>query len=121
MGNIATSERQLTVFYASESTRVKQTLAYAKAEGFSVLEIDISKTPITGTQILELAGKLGVPVKELINQEHKAYTEKFDAAELSSNDWIKMIQHNPEILRQPIVLWGDKTRLIETPSDVLKM
>jgi arsenate reductase len=32
-----------------------------------------------------------------------------------------MIQHNPEIMKQPIALRGDITILVETPSDIIKI
>ncbi len=121
MGEIATSNRQITLFYNSKSTRAKQALIYAKAEGVSIYEIDILKTPLTGTQIAELADKLKLKINDLINQEHPAYTSKFEHHVFSDNDWIKMIQHNPEIMKQPIALKGNKSILIETPTDILKI
>jgi arsenate reductase len=121
MGEIATSEKQITLFYNSKSGRAKQTLAYAKAEGLAILEIDILKTTLTGTQIIELANRLHITVLDLINQEHPAYKSKFQFHDLSTNDWIKMIQNNPEIMKQPIALRGDITILIETPTDIIKI
>jgi len=121
MGEIATSNRQITIFYSSNSSRAKQTLAYAKAEGLAMQTIDILKTPITGTQIAELADRLGLEIKDLVNQEHPSYKVKFESHELSSEDWIKMIKKNPEIMKQPIALRGDKTILVETPTDIIKI
>lgn len=121
MGEIATSERQITLFYNSNSTRAKQTLAYAKAEGLRLLEIDILKTPLTGTQIAELADRLEIKIKDLVNQEHPTYKSKFEHHDFSERDWIKMIQHNPEIMKQPIALRGKTTILVETPTDIIKI
>lgn len=121
MGEIATSNRQITLFYSSNSVRAKQALAYAKAEGLAIQPIDILKTPLTGTQIVEIAKRLGMEVKDLVNQDHPAYAKKFECVELSPGDWIKMIQHNPEIMKQPIALRGDQTILVETPTDMIKI
>ncbi|MGB5369314.1 MAG: ArsC/Spx/MgsR family protein [Flavobacteriaceae bacterium] len=121
MGEIATSERQITLFYNSKSGRFKKTLAYAKAEGLPILEIDILKTPLTGTQIAELADKLGIGIADLVNQEHPAYTSKFEPHDLSDDDWIKMIRHNPEIMKQPIALRGHLAILVSTPSDIIRI
>lgn len=62
MGEIATSNRQITLYYSSKPSRAKQTLAYAKAEGLPILEIDILKNKLTGTQLLELAAKLNMEI-----------------------------------------------------------
>ncbi len=121
MGEIATSDRQITLFYSSKSVRAKQTLAYAKAEGWPIQEIDILKTPLTGTQIAELASRLNLEIKDLVNQDHPSYKSRFEPHDFSSNDWIKMIQHNPEIMKQPIALRGDITILVETPTDIIKI
>jgi arsenate reductase len=121
MGEIATSNRQITLFYNSESATGKQTLAYAMTEGFPIQEIDILKTKLTGTQIVELADRLHIEVGDLINKEHTTYKTNFNSDEFSTNDWIKMIQHNPEIMKQPIALRGDITILVKTPTDILKI
>ncbi len=121
MGEIATSERQITLYYSSKSSRAKQTLAYAKAEGLAIFEIDILKVPLTGTQIVELADKLKLEVKDLVNQEHPAYKSHFDHHDFSTDDWIKMIRHNPEIMKQPIALRGKMSILVETPTDIIKI
>lgn len=121
MGEIATSHRQITLFYNSNSSRAKQTIAYAKAEGLPILEIDMLKTKLTGTQIAELADKLKMEIKDLVNQKHPTYSQKFEHHNLSENDWIKMIQHNPEIMKQPIALRGNITILVETPTDIIKI
>jgi arsenate reductase len=121
MGGIATSDRQITFFYSSKSVRAKQTLAYAKVEGLPIQEIDILKARLTGTQIAELAGRLNIEVKDLVNQEHPSYKSHFKPHDFSSEDWIKMIQHNPEIMKQPIAIRGDMTILVGTPTDIIKI
>lgn len=121
MGEIATSKRQITLYYHSKSIRAKKTLAYAKAEGLPIQEVDFLKTPLTGTQIAELAKRLDLEVKDLVNQNHPTYKSKFEPQEFSSEDWIKVIQHNPDIMKQPIAIRGDVTILIETPTDIIKI
>jgi arsenate reductase len=121
MGEIATSNRQITLFYSSKSVRAKQTLAYAKAEGIPIQEIDILRVQLTGTQIAELADRLHMEIRDLVNQEHPSYKSSFENHDFSDDDWIKMIRHNPEILKQPIALRGDITILVETPTDIIKI
>ncbi|QBA64611.1 arsenate reductase family protein [Muriicola soli] len=121
MGEIASSDRQITLFYSSESSKGKQTLAYAKAEGIAIREIDILKSKLTGTQISELAARLKLEIKDLVNQDHPSYAKKFEQHDFSDNDWIKMIRNHPEILRQPIALRGDNTVMVETPTDIIKI
>lgn len=121
MTEIARSERQITIFYNSESIRAKQVIALAETEGLTLHLVDVLRTPLTGTQIVELADGLGISVSNLVNQEHSSYSTKFEPHELSTDDWVKMIRHNPEIMKQPIALKGNRTILIETPTDILQL
>jgi len=118
MGEIATSNRQITMYYDAGSEFGKKTRAYAETEGFEVLAIDVVKEPLTGTQLLELADRLGIHISELVDQQNPAYAYKFNPHDLSSEDWVKMLRKNPEIMRGPIVIHGDKIALIETISDI---
>lgn len=118
-GIISTSDRQITLYYNSRSHRGKQTLAYARTHGLAIEEVDILKTVLTGTQITELADRLGIEIREMVNQDHYKYRKKFTAKCFSSEDWITMIQNHPEIMIQPIALWGNRTILVETPTDII--
>jgi arsenate reductase len=60
-------------------------------------------------------------VANLVNQNHPAYASKFDHHDLSTEDWIKLIQHAPDIMKQPIAIRGHLTILVESPSDILKI
>jgi len=121
MGEIATSKRQITIYYNPESVIAEKTLAFASAEGIAILEIDVLKTPLTGTQLAELSSRLNMEIKDLVDQEHDSYKLKFEVHDFSTDDWIKMIRCNPEIMRQPIALRGDNTVLVLTPTDILKV
>ncbi|MCG2461152.1 hypothetical protein K8352_10370 [Flavobacteriaceae bacterium F89] len=120
-GVISTSDRQITLFYNSRSQRGKQALAYAMTHGLPIEEIDILKTPLTGMQITELANRLGIKIREMVNQEHYKYRRKFTLQCFSSEDWITLIQNHPEIMKQPIALRGNRTILVETPTDITRI
>lgn len=121
MGEIATSRRLITIFYLPDSIRARKAIAYAKAEGLQVQEVNILKTVLTGTQIAEIADRLHLEIKDLVNQDHPAFKAVYQPSELSSEDWIKLIQHHPEIMKQPIAISGKKTILVETPSDIIRI
>jgi arsenate reductase len=121
MGEIATSDRQITLYYNPNTQKAKQTLAYAKAEGLPVDQVDLSIAKFTGTQIVELSNRLEISLKDLVDQMHPLYKSQLENHDLSEDDWIKTIQRNPEIMKQPIALRGGKTILVETPTDILRI
>jgi arsenate reductase len=121
MGEIATSERQISLYYNPESNIAEKTLAFAVAQGLPILEIDILKNPPTGTQLGELSDRLNLKIKDLVNLEHEFCKSISWESEFSSDDWIKMIRKNPEIMKQPIALRGDKTIIVHIPTDILNI
>lgn len=121
MGEIATSDRQITLYYSSESLIAKQTLAYAAGEGLAVQQIDILKTKLTGTQLTEIADKLHMTVSDLVDTERLEYITNYNNTDFSTDDWIKMITKYPNILKGPIALKGDACILIKTPTDIVNI
>ncbi len=121
MGEIATSDWQVTLFYNPNSTIAKKTLAYTKAEGFPILEVNVLRFPFTGTQLEELADRLNLKIDGLVNKDHPDFEKHFGHPELSDRDWIKILKKNPELLKEPIAIRGDLTILVKTPSDIIKL
>ena len=121
MGKIATSNWEVILFYNPNSVLAKKTLAYAKAEGFPIRDVDILKTPFIGTQLKDLADRLNLKLEELVNKEYPDFKNRFGNPVLSDGDWIKILKKNPELLKEPIAIRGDKTILVKTPSDIIKL
>ena len=122
MGVISEDKNQMTLIYNSETSVGKQTLAYANAADKKLRSIDISKTKVTGTQWAEIASQLDVKIADLVDQEHTNFVQNFGdkAALLSSEDWIKVLQNQPEVLSGCIVLNGKDSLIITNPSDLVK-
>lgn len=121
MGEIAISEREIILFYNPKSVIAKKTLAYAIAEGLKIRDVDIINTPLTGTQLEELADKLHLKIDELVNKEHPEFKKSFGNPTLSDEDWIKLMRKNPEFIKEPIAIRGDIAILVKTPSDIIKI
>ena len=121
MGVIATNNRELNLYYNAESSIGMQTLAFVQASKKKVLAVDLSKTKVTGTQWAELADLLGIPIKDLINTEHPDFIKLYgkDNDLESDDDWIKVLQKNPSVVTQPILVNGTKAMQVNTPSDVM--
>ncbi|WP_235932863.1 arsenate reductase family protein [Flagellimonas sediminis] len=121
MGVIATNNRELNLYYNADSSIGMQTLAFVQASKKKVLAVDLSKTKVTGTQWAELANLLGIQIKDLINTEHPDFIKLYgkDNDLEGDDDWIKVLQKNPSVVTQPILVNGSKAMQVNTPSDVM--
>ncbi len=121
MGIISTNKGEIKLFYNSESSLGKQIYAYVTASDKKVLSIDTAKTKVPGSHWTEIAAKLNIPIKELINTQHPDFINIYGkkAIDLDEHDWLKILENNPITLVCPIVAVGDDFRLIKTPSDFI--
>ena len=121
MGVISTDNNELKLFYHSENSLGKQTLAYVETTEKKLLAIDISKTKVTGTQWKDLASHLGLRVDQLINKEHPDYAQHYDEkADLSEEDWLKILDKMPSVLTYPIAIIGNKYVQLKSPADFVQ-
>ena len=116
----ANTDKEITIIYYSEDHVGKQILAYAQTEGLPIHEIDLVHTKLQGTHWADLAGRMNVEIKDLINTEGPSFLQKFEGTtDLSSQGWLTLFEHNPDILKAPIVMKGDKIVMMSNPQDML--
>ncbi|MFD2916021.1 arsenate reductase family protein [Psychroserpens luteus] len=110
------------IYYSSKSSIGKKTLAYLKASHKDLLDIDITKTKITGTQWKEIAQNLDVTIDNLVDKKSFDFTAYKDSnVELSETDWIKVLNSSPEVLTYPIVILSDVFYQIHNSSEIEKL
>lgn len=118
MPELASSERQITLYYNPNSPSASKTLGYAKGEGFALRDVNIITNKFTGLQLEELASKLKVTLEGLVNKDHPDYDALFQDSNFSNNDWIRALQKNPKFLKEPIAIRGHQAMFVKTPSDL---
>ena len=116
MGVLARDDKQFTLIY-SHNTRVgKQVLAYIQGMEEKIQAIDISKTKVSDTEWTELAKAMNCTVGDLID---KRITKTDKTSDFDTNDWLKILQNNDEVLSYPIAINGNTTKQIMNATDVL--
>ena len=120
MSILATSSRLITLFYNPNSPTGKQSLAYAKGEGYEVQEVDILQYKFTGSLLKDIADRLKVPVDGLVNKEHPNM-EEYKDSNFSDHDWITVLRENTELIKEPIAIRGKKAMFVKTPSDLSRL
>ncbi|MEM5564358.1 hypothetical protein WNY78_04555 [Psychroserpens sp. AS72] len=112
----------IKIYYSSKSSIGKKTLAYLKASYKDVLDIDINKTNVTGTQWKELAENLDLKISDFVDKHAFDFTAYKDSnTDLSESDWIKVLKNNPGVLTYPIVILGKDFYHIQNPSEIVKL
>ncbi len=117
---LSTSEKLYTLIYHSDDHLGREILAYLQAENLDTRAIDIAKTKVSETNWAGLAEKLAIEIKDLVNTNHPNFKQHYDSSiELSEHDWLKFLEHNPNTLAAPIVMKGEKVKMMSNPQDML--
>ena len=115
-----TNERTVTIYhYPDEAQVTPKILPYARTLSEHVREIDVRKQKVSETQIAELLQMLppGTTARDLINDKHALYKEKYADVELPDAEWIKVLAHAPELWRT-IPVRGERAVLCRYEHDI---
>ena len=115
MSIFSNHKNQIICIYNSTNNIHKQTFAYVNASTKKLLALDVTKTPITGSQWVEIAERLKKDIKNLV--DFNSISERKDS--ISKEDCIKILGHNPNALLGTIVFNKDKAMQITNPSKVI--
>ena len=116
----ANTNKEITIIYNSEEHIGRQILAYVHTEKLLIRDIDLKYMKLTPTQWAELASRLHIDVRELVNTENPNFFKKFGKVnDLTSQDWLNLLAHNPDILKAPIVMKGTKISMMSNPQEML--
>jgi arsenate reductase len=119
-GILARNKKQLTYIYSSESYLGKQVLGYIQGTQKKIESIDIVKENLGNAIWVELADKLNVPLGELFAKDTIDSSKTENSEDFDTDDWLKLVNKNPELLQRPIVVNGDKVMLISHRSEILQ-
>jgi arsenate reductase len=60
--------------------------------------------------------QLNMRPKDLLNRAHPYYQEHLRGRDLDTEGWLQVVAHNPDLLKAPIALLGDKAVVCEPAS-----
>lgn len=117
-----TSNNEILICYDPEQATARQVLAYARTLTTHVHEVEYHKTKYSTTIWQQIMHMLGDPdPKTLLNKAHPFYRQHLKGREFSQDDILNIIIRNPEILRAPIAIRGNKAVFCDQATDILRL
>ncbi|MGK7389927.1 MAG: arsenate reductase family protein [Candidatus Cyclobacteriaceae bacterium M2_1C_046] len=108
-------KNEMKFFYNSEKYNDSKALGYAKTANKTVNVHDVSKEGLTQTQIAELAEKMNISVKELVDKNHELYLTDYKKKDLPNEEWLKLLEENPSLMKTPIAMTANATFYVDDP------
>lgn len=119
--NMKTHNREILIYYNPESSPDRKTVAYAQSVVAHVKSYSFEKNPSSSSSWQMILKSLGRHPKELMNKAHPYYQQHIRGREFDEESWINVLQRNPQLLRAPIAIRGNKAILCESPTDIYKL
>ncbi len=113
--------KELSLIYDGNSSKGKQTLAYAMTITDRVNKQDLNSVRVSSTLFEIMLTGLGVEGKAVINKASPLYQETMRGRDLSYEEWFSILRKHPYLLKAPIAMYKGKVVLCNTPTDVLKV
>ena len=117
----STSSAEIHLYVKSNCSKSKKAIAYAQSISSKVRTTDIEKTKGTGTIWRLILSKLNKSPKELLDKSKPYYQKNIRGRDFEDRDWTYVLMHNPDLLRSPIAIRGNKALILDNPTDIYKI
>lgn len=95
----------LTIYHNPRCSKSRATLRLIEDAGVSPDIVTYLETPPTGERIAELAGMIGVPVRDLLRKGESDFKEATDLPDLDDDAALAgWLSAHPRVLERPIVV-----------------
>jgi arsenate reductase len=114
-------EREILIYYNPDSNSDLKTVAFAQSITPFVKSYTYQQAPISNLRWEQIFQAIGMPPKELLDKSDPYYQENIRGHEFDDDGWMKILRHNPQLIKAPIAIRGDKVILCQSPKDIYKL
>jgi arsenate reductase len=116
-----THRSEILLFYNPSSSSDRMTVAHALALTHYVKAYAYDQFPSKGLSWYQILEALDIPPKDLLNKSHPYYQHYIRGRDFDVDGWVNILRHNPEMIKAPIAVRGDKAVQCLTPTDIYKL
>lgn len=116
------SKREISIYYNPESSSDRKTVAYAQSLSHFVKAYTFQQNPCnSNTGWCRILAALNMHPKELMNKAHPYYQANIHGHEFDEEGWLNILRTNPELIKAPIAIRGEKAVLCVNPKDIYRL
>ena len=122
MSNKKRIDMEITFIYNGNQIKEKEAYGYAQSLGqHKVNEWDLNKKNITNRQLADIAKKLDVEVKDLLDKNNEKYQDELAGKDYDDQDLLTMMSEDPRLIKTPILVHEKYAKLIDSAFDLNKL
>ena len=114
----------LTIYHNPRCSKSRATLGIIEEAGVTPDIVAYLDTPPSGARIVELAGMIGIPVRDLLRRGESDFKEAMDLPDLDDDvalaEWLS---NHPRVIERPIVVDSASGRAVigRPPENVTEL
>jgi len=113
--SLALNSNEYLLVYNSSDIQDREAAGYLRTlRSISINEQDISRDMLTETQLVEAANMLDVDITKLLR------TDKKIDDDFTSEEILKLLRTQPELLNTPFVLSRERSFFVDSPLNLIK-
>lgn len=110
----------VTIYHNPRCSKSRQTLTILEQHNIQPTIIEYLKTPPDPKTLKQLLSYLQITARDLLRKNESAYRDAgLDNINLSDNDLISAMCHNPILIERPIVVHNNQAVISRPPEKVL--
>ena len=98
----------VTIYHNPRCKKSRTGLEHLNTETRDFEVIDYIKKPISYGTIKDILVKLNKKPKDMIRTQEDFYKKNFKGKDFGDEEWIKIMEENPKLIKRPIVVRGNK-------------
>ena len=116
-----TNAREIQLYYNPENSSDRACAAHARSMATHVKTYAFAQTPSTTTSWRHILKSLDAHPKDLLDKSNPYYQQHIRGREFTMQGWLDIIRRNPNLLKSPIAMRGDRAVLCERPTDIYRL
>jgi arsenate reductase len=112
---------EITLYYNPGCSKAKKAIAYAHSIANSVFAVEYRSSARTGTIWENVLKQLKLTPKELMDKSKPYYQQNIRGRDFDERDWLSVLMMNPDLIRSPIAIRGNKAMILDNPTDIYKL
>lgn len=111
----------LTFYHYPKCKKSRAALEFVRQQGIEPVIINYVEEGISEQALRSLLDLLQVKPFELVRQNEEFYKENFKHITLSDKEWVATLAKYPKLLKRPIVVYGNRALLADSPQNANKI
>ena len=106
----------IKIYHNQRCTKSRQTLALLEKETTDFKIIEYLKNPLSFDEIKEIIEKLAIKPIDLVRKNEQIWKDNYKGKEMTDVEIIKVMEGNPKLIEQPILI-NEKNGIIGRPPE----